>query len=663
MNSPPAGVPRPAAPTPPPAPVLAAFGADGPPTLLPGGQGGSWRAGSLVLKPVAAGDEPTQHWLYEVARPAVTDPGVRLAFPASTQDGAVAVDGWAATAWLAGERPVKRWAERIEAARACARALAPIDPRQMPRREDPWARADRAAWGEGDQPLGDHPLAHAVGSGEPRPVHEVQVVHGDLAGNTLLHPGRPPAVIDLSLYVRPAEWAVAVLAVDMVAFEGAPVHRLSSISADPNFAHLLARALLFRMTTDIFLGGSPHPAYEPVAEAVLDISGDRPRRRTQVRNLAAAGPGRGGSQTRRSPGGSSTSVPEQMTAVRILGHGGLEALDVAQVPVPVPRAGEVLVKVGAVALNNTDLWTRQGAYGAPGDPDALAGWRGPIDFPRIQGADVAGVIAAVGPLGDSRLVGRRVVIDPAIYDTQGPDANPIGLMGSEWDGGYAEYVIAPVHHTHDVTGSSLSDAQLAALPTAYGTALGMIERGGVREGDIVLVTGASGGVGLALVQLASARGAWVLAVSSTSKLEPVRQAGADEVIDRAQSVLEQVRAASGGGVDVVLDVVAGDLMGEGLSLLREGGRWVVAGALGGHGVAFDVRRLYLHNAQIIGSSMHTPAHFALLMDIARHAQVRPVIAETYPLDQASQAQEELGRRRHVGKIVLQPQDQFSSDHG
>lgn len=347
-------------------------------------------------------------------------------------------------------------------------------------------------------------------------------------------------------------------------------------------------------------------------------------------------------------------VPQQMTAVQITAHGGPEVMEVTKVAVPVPEAGEVLVEVGSAALNNTDLWTRQGSYGAPGDPSALSGWRGPIDFPRIQGADVAGVVAAVGAEGDARLVGRRVVIDPAIYDAEGQDANPVGLMGSERDGGYAEYVTAPAHRVHDVTGSPLSDAQLAALPTAYGTALGMIERSGVREGETVLVTGASGGVGLALVQLGRARGAHVLAVSSGSKLEAVRQAGAHEVIDRAQNVTEQARLLSGGGVDVVLDVVAGDLVGEGLTLLREGGRWVIAGALGGHTVAFDVRRLYLHNAQIIGSSMHTPSHFGLLMDIARKAQVCPVIAKTYSLDQAPQAQEELSRRRHVGKIVLNP---------
>src|SRR5699024_854662 len=135
----------------------------------------------------------------------------------------------------------------------------------------------------------------------------------------------------------------------------------------------------------------------------------------------------------------------------------------AEVAIPTPSAGEVLVRVSSVALNNTDLWTRAGAYGRPDDPAALSGWRGPIDFPRIQGADVAGHIAAVGSGVPEDLVGRRVVVDPAIYDGTGPDANPIGLMGSERDGGYAEYVTAPAERAYDVADSPLTDDQLAAL--------------------------------------------------------------------------------------------------------------------------------------------------------------------------------------------------------
>ncbi|MEV8047190.1 zinc-binding dehydrogenase [Streptomyces griseoluteus] len=347
-------------------------------------------------------------------------------------------------------------------------------------------------------------------------------------------------------------------------------------------------------------------------------------------------------------------VPETMRAVRISEHGGPEVLEVTETAVPTPQAGEVLVQISAVALNNTDLWTREGAYGRPGDPEALSGWRGPVDFPRIQGADVAGRVVAVGGDVDQRLVGRRVVVDPAVYDAEGPDANPVGLMGSERDGGYAEYVTASAERVHDVTTSPLSDDQLATLPTAYGTALGMIERGRLRKGETVLVSGASGGVGIALVQIARARGARVLAISSASKIDAVREAGAHAVVDRARDVAEQIRPAAPDGIDVALDVVAGDLLSEGLPLLREGGRWVIAGALGGYTVTFDARRLYLRNAQIIGSAMHTPAHFDLLMDLARQGEVTPVIAARFPLDQAAQAQEELARRAHVGKIVLHP---------
>jgi len=350
------------------------------------------------------------------------------------------------------------------------------------------------------------------------------------------------------------------------------------------------------------------------------------------------------------------TVPTEQTmqAVRITQHGGPEVLEVVDVAVPTLGRGEALIQVSAVALNNTDLWTRQGAYGLPGDPAALAGWRGLLDFPRIQGADVAGRVVAVGTGVNDSLIGRRVVVDPVTYDAETPDANPIGLMGSERDGGYAQYVTAPVSRVHDATESQLTDDQLAALPTAFGTALGMIERGRLARNETVLVSGASGGVGIALVQIARARGARVIAISSGSKIDAVRQAGADAVVDRAEDVAEQVRAVAPDGIDVVLDVVAGEFVSEGLPLLCEGGRWVIAGALGGYDVSIDVRRLYLHNAQLIGSSMYTPAHFDLLMGMARRSEIDPIISATFPLDQAAAAQEELARRGHVGKIVLHP---------
>ncbi|OAV60923.1 zinc-binding dehydrogenase [Enteractinococcus helveticum] len=347
-------------------------------------------------------------------------------------------------------------------------------------------------------------------------------------------------------------------------------------------------------------------------------------------------------------------IPTTMRAAVIHDHGGYEVLEVKDVDVPSVQPGEVLIEVRSAALNNTDLWTRQGAYGSPENPNALSGWRGPITFPRIQGADVAGRVVAVGSAQDEQLIGARVVIDPAIYDTASPDANPVGLMGSERDGGYAQYVTAPTARVHDMTDAPLTDDQLATLPTAYGTALGMMERGRVQAGQTVLVSGASGGVGLGLVQLARARGARVLAISSGSKRKAVQQAGAHEVLDRAYSIVEQVHAVAPQGIDIGLDVVAGDLLRDGLPLLKESGRWVVSGALGGYDVRFDVRRLYLHNAQLIGSSMHTPTHFDLLMQLARSGAVDPVIAAAYSLDDVHQAQQTLERRTHVGKIVLHP---------
>jgi len=345
-------------------------------------------------------------------------------------------------------------------------------------------------------------------------------------------------------------------------------------------------------------------------------------------------------------------TPPTMRAVHLAEHGGPEVLRLAEVATPVPLPGEVLVKVSAAALNNTDLWTREGEYGLPGP---RAGWRGPLTFPRIQGADVAGYVVAVGAGVDDSVLGSRVVIDPAIYDADDPDANITGLMGSERDGGYAEYVTAPANRIHDVTESHLSDDQLTALPISYGTALGMIERGRLHAGETVLVSGASGGVGIALVQLARARGARVIAISSGSKIQAVLDAGAHVVVDRATDIAEQVRAAAPNGIDVALDVVAGDLVHGGLPLLRKAGRWVVAGALGGHTVGFDIRDLYLHNLQLIGSTMHTPEHFELLMGMARRSEIMPLVAATYPLEQAAAAQEELALRGHVGKIILRPQ--------
>ncbi len=345
-----------------------------------------------------------------------------------------------------------------------------------------------------------------------------------------------------------------------------------------------------------------------------------------------------------------------MTAAVLTRFGGPDALELHHDwPHPRPHDGQVLVKVTAAAVNNTDIWTRQGAYGLPDDPSAQAGWLGTFDFPRIQGGDVAGIVVEVGPGVTGELVGRRVLVDPALYGSDDEDASPVGYLGSEADGGFAQYVAVNASHAHDVQDSPLSDEQLACLPVAFGTAIGMLDRANVRSGETTLVTGASGGVGLALVQLAAARGAHVLAITSGSKGDAILANGAAQVFNRDSSdVLAQISAAAPNGLDVVADIAGGPGLAALMPLLRDNGRWVIAGAVAGPVVEFDLRRLYLHNVQLIGSSMHTRVHFRRLIDLARSGQVSPQVSSTFSLAEIAKAQEEFSTRRHIGKIVLLP---------
>lgn len=338
-----------------------------------------------------------------------------------------------------------------------------------------------------------------------------------------------------------------------------------------------------------------------------------------------------------------------MRAAVLTRFGGPDAVELRTLTDPHPGRGQVRVRVAATATNNTDLWTREGAYGLPDDPDAKSGWTGPIDFPRIQGADVAGTVDEVGADVDETWLGVRVLVDPATYDGDGEEPRLVGVLGSESDGGFAEYVVVAADRVHDMTGSPLEDAELACLPIAYGTAMGMLERGEVQPGETVLVTGASGGVGLAAVQLAAARGCRVVARTSAGKEGLVRAAGAQEIVGRDGAGLDEL---VGDGLDAVVDVVAGPQVARRLPLLRPGGRWVVAGALAGPVVELDLRRLYLHNLRLVGSTMHTPAHFDRLAEEARAGSVRPRVAATYPLEELHVAHEELARREHVGKIVI-----------
>ena len=266
----------------------------------------------------------------------------------------------------------------------------------------------------------------------------------------------------------------------------------------------------------------------------------------------------------------------------------------------------------------------------------------------IQGIDVAGIVVEVGDVDDDAWVGRRVVVDPAAEYHNGA---PSRIIGSEVNGGFAQFFAGSVSQLHDVTGSPLSDAQLACLPTAYGTALGMLNRATCVEGERVLVTGASGGVGMAAVQLALARGCVVIARTSEPKAALLRDVGASEVSVRGVDDLTDTAE-----VDAVVDVVGGEEFGRVFDRLRDAGRLVTAGAIAGPVVELDLRRLYLRWRTLIGSTMHTRSDFVELATIARAGSLSPLVAEVFPLRRIAAAQERFVAKDFVGKLVLDPWD-------
>ncbi|MDH3467043.1 MAG: alcohol dehydrogenase catalytic domain-containing protein, partial [Gammaproteobacteria bacterium] len=227
-------------------------------------------------------------------------------------------------------------------------------------------------------------------------------------------------------------------------------------------------------------------------------------------------------------------APNSMCAVHLTGHGGIEKLVYRDdVPTPVPADDEVLIQVAAAGMNNTDINTRIGWYSKDmtiGTPTADAGdgtevesasmgdWKVGLSFPRIQGADIVGHIVAAGSSVDSGRIGQRVTCDPYVLqsdDQQGWENS--GFLGADYDGGFAQFVAVPARNAYRISERvALTDAALATLPCSGGTAMNMLLMAHVGPGDIMLVTGASGGVGTFLIQLGHHLGADVIAIAGKS---------------------------------------------------------------------------------------------------------------------------------------------------
>ncbi len=359
------------------------------------------------------------------------------------------------------------------------------------------------------------------------------------------------------------------------------------------------------------------------------------------------------------------TLPNTMRAMVTMGHGGLEQIQLHETwPRPDPAPGEVLVKVGACGLNNTDVNTRSGWYSkavseaTTGDAydevdDADPTWGGaPLTFPRIQGADVCGTVVAVGPGGDETFIGKRIITDNWLRDPDDPsNMDKTGYYGSERDGGYAEYATLPAVNAIPID-SPLSDAELATFSCSYSTAEGMLTRAQVTSVDTVLIPGASGGVGSALVQLAKLRGARVIAMASESKHADVAKLSPDRILPRGPADL---RGALGEEkITVVADVVGGGYWPTLIDSLERGGRYTCSGAIAGPMVSLDLRTFYLRDLTFTGSTIISPEVTKTLVRYIEAGQIQPVLAATYPLEQLRAAQTAFIAKEHTGNIVVIP---------
>lgn len=358
--------------------------------------------------------------------------------------------------------------------------------------------------------------------------------------------------------------------------------------------------------------------------------------------------------------------PTRMHAVLLSRHGDLAALEYrGDVPIPQPGPGEVLVRVNAAAVNNTDINLRTGWY-SPDSAGSVAsgagagaargaveqgGWSGSaVGFPLIQGADGCGEIASLGAGVGSLRIGERVLIDPILRPSSGSAFAGVRYLGSDCHGTFAEFVAVPAANALPVH-SALSDAELASFPCSFVAAENMLSRACVSHGEEILVTGASGGVGTAAVQLARRRGARVTAVAAAAKAETLKSLGAAEVVTGRENLASQLGPES---FDAVVDVVGGSSFAALLGVLKRGGRYAVAGAIAGPLVELDLRTLYLKDLTLYGCTIPEIGLFARLVGYIEKGEVRPVVAGTFRLRDLAAAQRAFLEKTHVGKIVVVP---------
>ena len=334
-------------------------------------------------------------------------------------------------------------------------------------------------------------------------------------------------------------------------------------------------------------------------------------------------------------------------------HGGPEVLEIGEAPEPVAAVGTVVVGVRAVALNHLDLWVRRGIPGLE------------LELPHIGGSDISGVIEEVGPGVEGWAVGDRVAVNPGLwcgscsYCEAGEESlcRSFQILGEHVAGGTADRVRVPATNLFRIP-ASLDFEAAAAAPLVYQTAWRAVSsRARLSAGNTLLVTGGSGGVSTAAIQIGKHLGARVIAL--TSGAENVRRCavlGADVVLDRLQTdLVAEIRALTDGmGVDVIVDSVGEALWSDCMRCLGSDGRLVTYGATTGARVSLDIRHVFWKQLQVIGTTMASRSEFEDVMRLVADGEFRPAIHSVLPLERIREAHEALEAGEVFGKLVLVP---------
>ncbi len=343
-----------------------------------------------------------------------------------------------------------------------------------------------------------------------------------------------------------------------------------------------------------------------------------------------------------------------MRAILLEQHGGPEVLQYREFPTPEPGPGQVQVQIQAAAMNRLDVWVRNG-------------WPGiRLEYPHIPGADGAGIVSAIGPGVTACHVGDRVVINSNLSDgtcefcRAGQDNMCVrwALLGETVRGTYAQYVVVPDRNVLALPPDFPFD-QAAAASLVFLTAWhSLMTRGKLQPGESILIVGAGGGVNSAALQIAKYVGAKVYVVGSNmAKLKHAEELGADELIDRsvdADWTKPVYQLTQRRGVDVVVDNVGAGTLPLSMRAARKGGRILTVGNTGGAKFEFDNRYMFAKHLTYIGSTMGTRADFAQVMALIFAGQLRPVIDETFALQDAWRAHARMERGEFFGKIILVP---------